>query len=49
MEIATSLVTIDGSGLVLLRERWCSVVEARQASVEVYHVQRKREDLQRLL
>ena len=49
MEIAMSLVTIGGFGLVLLSQRWHQVVDSRVSRVEVYHRHRMREDLHRFL
>ena len=49
MEIAMSLVTIGGFGLLMLRERWRQVVDSRVSRVEVYHRHRMRGDLHRFL
>ncbi len=49
MEIAMSLVTIGGFGLLMLRERWRQVVDSRVSRVELYHRHRMREDLHRFL
>ena len=49
MEIAMSLVTVGGFGLVLLSQRWRQVVDSRVSRVEVYHRHLMREDLHRFL